>query len=104
MSLDIGNLFKEMATVAGESVATEAGNIGGEMLAVLENNKDTLAELVVARTAGEINEEDFNAELMREKVVLEAELIALEIISKSAIQKAMNVAMETLTSAVKMAL
>lgn len=104
MNLDIGNLFKEMAKSASDTLQGEAANISGEMLSILENNKASIAELIEARTAGDINEEDFQIELDREKAVLEAELLSLQIIGKSAVQKAMNAAMDTLTSAVKMAI
>lgn len=103
MNLDIGNLFKEMATTAGDSLQEEAGNLSAEVLSVLDQNRDSIAELVEARTNGDINEEDFNVELQREKAILEVEMISLEIVSKSAVQKAMNAAMDTLMSAVKMA-
>lgn len=103
MNLDIGNLFKEMAATAGETLQGEAGDLSAEVLSVLDKNRESLAELVEARTNGDINEEEFNIELQREKAILEAEMISLEIISKSAVQKAMNAAMDTLMSAVKMA-
>lgn len=104
MRLDIGNLFKEMATTAGATLQDESGNISADILSVLDKNKESIAELVVARSNGDINEEDFNIELQREKAILEAEMISLEIVSKSAVQKALNAAMDTLTNAVKMAI
>lgn len=104
MNLDIGNLFKEMAATAGETLQGEAENLGGEVLSVLDKNRESIAELVAARGNGDINEEEFNIELQREKAILEAEMISLEIVSKSAVQKAMNAAMDTLTTAVQMAI
>ena len=104
MSIDIGNLFKEMATTAGATLQEEGKNVSAEVLSVLDKNKESIAELVEARSNGDINEEEFNIELQREKQILEAEMISLEIISKSAVQKAINAAMSTLTSAVKMAI
>lgn len=104
MNIDIGNLFKEMAATAGKSLQGEAENLSGEVLSVLDKNRESIAELVAARSNGDINEEEFNVELQREKAILEAEMLSLEIVSKSAVQKAMNAAMDTLTNAVKMAI
>lgn len=101
MNLNIGDLFKEMAMSAGKTLEGESENLDDEVLAVLDRNKESITELVEARTNGDINEEDFNIELQREKAILEAEMISLEIVSRSAVQKAMNAAMDTLTNAVK---
>ncbi|WDE04386.1 hypothetical protein SG34_024080 [Thalassomonas viridans] len=104
MSLDITNVFKQMAQSAGQSLQAEGAEFGTEISVVLENNQASIAELVEARTCGDINEEDFQLELAREKVILEAELIAQEIAGKAAVQKAVNSAMLVLTSAVSAAL
>lgn len=101
MNLNIGDLFKEMAMSAGKTLEGESENLDDEVLAVLDRNKESITELVEARTNGDINEEDFNIELQREKAILEAQMISLEIVSRSAVQKAMNAAMDTLTNAVK---
>jgi len=103
MNLNLENLFKEMAKTAGETLQGESGNLGGEVLLILDKNRESIAELVKARSNGDINEEEFNVELQREKAILEAEMFSLEIVSKSAVQKAMNAAMDTLTNAVEMA-
>ena len=104
MSVDITRVFKDMAKAAGQSLKDEGAELGAEIHAVLANNKASIAELVEARILGDINEEDFELELAREKVILEAELIAQEIAGKAAVQKAVNGAMQVLTSAVSAAL
>ena len=104
MSLDIGNVFKEMASSAGETLQEEGAGLGNDFLDVLDNNKDTLSELIDARVNGDIDEEEFATEMEREKLVLEAEMLTLEIASKAAIQKAMNAAMDTLSGAIALAL
>jgi len=103
MNLDIGNLLKEMAATAGETLQGESKNFGEYVLAALDSNKEIIAELVAAYSKGDINEEEFNLEVQREKAILEAEMISLQLVSKSAVQKAMNAAMNTLTNAVNMA-
>jgi len=103
MSLDIGNVFKEMAAAAGNALQGGAGSLGGEVLSVLDKNRESLAELAAAYSSGDINEEEFDVELQREKAILEAEMLSLEIAPKSAVQKAMNAAMDTLKQAVNKA-
>ncbi|SFD48814.1 hypothetical protein [Pseudoalteromonas denitrificans] len=104
MSIDIANLFKNMASTAGSDLQEDGDNISGNLLKVLDNNKESIAELVEARANGDINQEDFDSELAREKSILEVEMLGLEIASKAAIQKAVNAAIGTLTSAVSAAL
>lgn len=104
MSLDIGNVFKQMADSAGQSLQKEGGDLGDGFINALNNNKASIEELVQARVSGDINEQEFKVELEREKSILEVELLSLEIIGKAAVQKALNSAMSTLTGAVSAAL
>ncbi|WDE10849.1 hypothetical protein [Thalassomonas haliotis] len=104
MSIDIANVFKDMANIAGKSLQDEGIELGDEIRSALENNKASIAELVEARTCGDINQEDFDLELAREKQVLQAELIGVEIAGKAAVQKAVDSAMHILSSAVSAAL
>lgn len=104
MSLNINDIIKDMANSAKKSLQEEGSGVGDEVLNILEQNKDNIAELAAARSQGDIDEADFKIEMEREKQVLEVQLLAMEIASKSAIQKAMNAAMSTLTKAVSAAL
>ncbi|SCY77634.1 hypothetical protein [Desulfoluna spongiiphila] len=99
MNLDMGNVFKEMAAAADNALQGEVGSLGGEILSVLNMNRESLSELAAAYSCGDITEEEFDVELQREKSILEAEMLSLEIAPKSAVQKAMNVAMDTLKQA-----
>jgi hypothetical protein len=99
MSVDISNLFNDMAQSAASVLGDEASAAQQGIMQVFQNNKDSMAELIEARANGDIDQEEFESELEREKLVMEAELITLEIIAKSAVQKAMNAAMDTLKSA-----
>ena len=99
MSVDISNLFNDMAQSAASVLGDEADTAGQSVMRVLQNNKDSLAELIEARASGDIDQDEFESELAREKLVMEAELITLEILARSAVQKAMNAAMDTLKSA-----
>lgn len=103
MNIDISNLFKEMAEAAGETLQGEAENLSGEVLSVLDKNKESIAELVMARCNGDINKEEFDIELDREKEILESEMLSLEIVSKGSVQRAMSAAIDTLNKAINMA-
>ncbi len=100
MSIDIGKLFGDMAKSASTSLGEGGEAVGNEMKNILEGNKKSIAALIQAKTNKTISEETFEKELAREKSVLEAELIGLEIQAKAAIQKAVNAAMTTLKQAV----
>jgi len=103
MSLDIGNVFNEMAAAACNTLQGEAGSLGGEVLSVLNMNRESLSELAAAYSCGDLTEKELDVELQREKAILEAEMLSLEIAPKSAVQKAMNAAMDTLKQAVNKA-
>ena len=104
MSIDIGALFGNMAKSAGDALGEGGEAVGKEMQAILEGNKQAISELLEAKVKGEITDEIFEQELAREKSVLEAQLIGLEIQAKAAIQKAVNAAMDTLKQTVSAAL
>lgn len=104
MSIDFNNIMEDMASNAKNILVEEGGKIGDEVLQILTENKESIAELAIARANGDIDNSEFESELAREKQVLEVQLLAMEIASKSAIQKAMNAAMSTLSDAVSAAL
>lgn len=100
MNINIPQMFKEIASSVGLDLQEDGEVISENLLNVLENNKESIAELVEARTKGEINQEDFDSELAREKSIVEVEMLGLEIAGKVAIQKAVNDAMAELKAAV----
>lgn len=104
MSIDISGLFSDMAKSAGCELKEGGEAVAAGMKTVLENNKETLTELIEALKSGDLTRSEFDTEMAREKLVLEAELIGLEIQGKAAIQKAFNAAMNTLSSAVSAAI
>lgn len=104
MSIDIGNLLSDMAGAAGGALEEGGEAVSQGMAQILANKKETLALLIDALEKGPknggISPEEFESEMARERLVLEAELIGLEIQGKAAIQKAMNAAMDVLKGAV----
>ena len=100
MSINITRLFKDISLVEDHNIQ----HIGDSLYQVLNNNKATIEELVQARLAGDINQEEFDIELLREQLVVEAEMITLDIASKAEVQKVINTAVSSLTSSVQAAL
>ncbi len=70
----------------------------------MENEREALEELAQARLSGEISEDEFNEEVEREKKVIEAGLLTLEIMTKAMAQKAVNFAINVFVKAVKLAI
>lgn len=104
MNIDFSSIFNEMAQNAAQVVEEGGEQLGSEIHRFMERNQDSIAELTTALANGEISQDEYEQELSREQYVLEAELIGMEIQAKSAIQKAVNAAMQVLTSAVKASL
>lgn len=102
MSFDISSAIGEMAGAMQASVAEDAGDIAQFAQRVLMNQKDSLAELAQARLDGDLDEEEFTDELKREMLVTETELLALTVMGKAAIQKAIQAATSVLLSLVKL--
>jgi hypothetical protein len=104
MSFDINTVLGDMVDSVKGIVADDAGKIGGYAKTIMENEKESLEELAKARLFGEISEDELKEEIEREKMVVEAELLTLEIMTKATAQRAVNAAMEIFVKAIKVAL
>lgn len=100
MSIDFNSVFDDMVKSAGNAVEEGKEQFSEEMKKALLSNQVAIEELSQALMNGDIDQSEFEQELEREKQVLEAQLLGLEIQTKSQIQKAINAAMQVLTSAV----
>ncbi len=97
MSIDFEAMIKEAVT-AGLAQAGGA-DIGGPLKTALQNAQKAITDLADAKKKGEIDDGTFQSELEREKKVMEAELISLEIAAESAIQSALNGALSSISKA-----
>jgi hypothetical protein len=70
----------------------------------LQRRKERLEMLATMRINGELSQEKFESRLQDEKLILEAEINALAVLSKAITQKAVNAAMDTLEKAVSKAI
>ncbi|AWB67508.1 hypothetical protein C2869_14135 [Saccharobesus litoralis] len=103
MALDVDEVLNGFVKGLAMSLPTEGASISQDLLAVI-NNKSDMADLVRAVKEGDISQQEFADEIEREKAVLEAEIIQLEIAAKATIQHAVNQAISSLTSSIKVAL
>ena len=78
--------------------------IKAEVDRILNTEKESLRELSAARISGEIDDDIFKQEIEREKKVVEAELLTIEIMTKALAQKAINEAMDIFAKAIAAAI
>ena len=104
MGLNVENLMEQMADAANSEVADSVGDIRTFAKEVFKRKEESLKELALARAANEIDDEIFNMEIEREKKVVEAELLTMQIMTKASAQKAVNAALDIFAASVRAAL
>ena len=104
MSFDIETVLGDMLTAVKDSVDADWDDVKSYAKQVLENEKETLAELAEQRLRGKITEEELKSEFDDEKDTIEAELKAIQVMTKAMAQRAANAAMDVLSKAIKAAL
>lgn len=104
MSFDIDAVLGDMLSAMKDSVDTEWDEIEGYAKQILDNEKDALSELAEQRLRGEITEEELKSELDDEKDTVEAEMKAIQVMTKAMAQRAANAALDVLYNAIKAAI
>ena len=104
MSFDIDAVLGDMLVAVENSIDSDWDNVKGYAKQVLENEKETLAELAAQRISGDLTEEELKSELDDEKDTVEAELKAVQVMNKVMAQKAANAAIDVLFNAIKAAI
>jgi hypothetical protein len=104
MSFDIEQVLKDMADAVADSVKEGAGDIKSSAKEILDLEKESLKELAEAKLKGNIDQEAFDREIEREKKVVEAELLTIEIMTKALAQKAVSAAIDVFVRAIKAAI
>jgi len=104
MSFNINEVSSDML-LAIKGVAEDSWpSVKSTAAQFLQNRKERLELLAELRIKGEINQEKFESRLLDEKLILEAELNALAVLSKAIAQNAANAAIEILEKAVATAI
>ena len=104
MSIDIDAVLGDMLAAVKDSIEADWDDIEGYAKQVLENEKDALAELAEQRLRGDLTEEELESELDDERDTVEAELKAIQVMTKAAAQRAANAAMDVLSKAISAAM
>jgi len=104
MDFDINEVLANMLTTIKNNVDENWDQVKNTSNQFLQNKKERLELLAELRISGELSEEKFQSRLKDEKLVLEAELHAIAVISKAIAQRATNGAIEVLEKAVRTAI
>jgi len=100
MSFDIHTVLADMGSAVKETVTDNWNETKSVTLQFLQNRKKKIALFAQLRISGELSKEKFNSRLEDEKLILEAELNALQVFSKAIAQNAANAAINVLEKAV----
>ncbi len=103
MSLNIDLVLKDMGFAIIDSVKDDVVDIKNYTETILKNNKESLKELAEAWIANEIPDLIFDAEVERERKVVETELLTIKLMKQAAAQQAANSAINIFMKAVKAA-
>lgn len=104
MNFDINEVIANMSGAVQETVSENWMDAKSATTQFLTNRKERLALIAELRITGDLPQEKFESRLNDEKLILEAELHAVAVITKAIAQKAANAAIEVLTNAVSTAL
>jgi hypothetical protein len=104
MKLDINKVINDMLAGIKGTVADSWDEVKAASEQFMQRRKERLLLIAELRITGELTEEKFKSRLNDEKLLLEAELNAMAVISKAIAQRAANTAIDILEQAVKTAI
>ena len=104
LSIDINDIIKQMTSVIKETVGKHWKEVKDIANQFLQNRKERLLLLAELRISGDLPHDKFISRVEDEKLIFEAELNALAVISKAIAQKAANAAITIFEQAVLKAL
>lgn len=103
MSDTITDLMNQLANTAADGLS-ESGGFAEALFKIVGVEDNPIFQLAQAVKDGDLTPEDFETEMEREKEVLQAQLVTLEIMALSEVQKAINSFVSGLTGALKASL
>lgn len=101
LNFDINGTLADMLGAVKTTVKDNWNEVKGPASQFLQNRKERLQLLTELRLSGDISNKKFLSRLEDEKLVLEAELNAVAVITKAIAQRAANAAIDVLQGAVK---
>ncbi|MHB9143099.1 MAG: hypothetical protein ACYC25_14610 [Paludibacter sp.] len=100
MSIDINKVIADMLAAIKGTVVDKHEKVESIAKQFLIQNKETLLLIAELRISGELDDEDFKSRMEDQKLVLEAQFNALQVISKAIAQQAANAAIDVLEKAI----
>ncbi|AIW22035.1 hypothetical protein F0224_00395 [Vibrio coralliilyticus] len=94
MTENIDNIIEQITSQIEDSPIKNL--LTSALTVTLDKQKATLQELIEARNNGDLTNEDFELEILREKQIAEAEMLTWQISAKSEVQKIVNKTFSTL--------
>lgn len=104
MSFDIDAVLGDMFSAVKDSVDSDWDDIAGYVEEVLKKEKAMLLDLAEQRLRGDITDDELKSELDDEKDTVEAEMKAIQVMTKAMAQRAANAVIDVLYKAIKAAL
>jgi hypothetical protein len=101
MPVDIGEIINKMLDAMRGVAANDWPKIEGYAKSIVEKERDVLKNLAQLRIEDKLTQEEFESELRDEKDTVEAELLAVQVLGKAAVQKAANAAIKVFSDAVQ---
>ncbi|WFB50781.1 hypothetical protein [Vibrio coralliilyticus] len=94
MTESIDNIIEQITSQIEDSPIKNL--LTSALTVTLDKQKATLQELIEAKNNGDLTNEDFELEILREKQIAEAEMLMWQISAKSEVQKIVNKTFSTL--------
>jgi len=101
LNFDINETLTDMLGAVKTTVKDNWNEVKDPASQFLQNRKERLQLLTELRLSGDISNKKFLSRLEDEKLVLEAELNAVAVVTKAIAQRAANAAIDVLQGAVK---
>lgn len=104
MAFDIDQTLHNMLDAVSGELSDGWSDIKSCAERALQDEKESLQDIIQAYEAGDLTEEDLESQLEDEKVALETSLLACQVKTKVMAQNAANAAINALTAAIKLAI
>ena len=101
MSFDLQRTLERMAQAALKAAGKESGRATAAAREVLEDQRQALHAIALARLANTIDDDEMRQQLDDERLAFQAGLSMKKAIGKAAVQKAANAAFEALAKAIR---
>ncbi|MFC6440235.1 hypothetical protein [Bowmanella sp. JS7-9] len=99
--MDLEAVIQQMLGAMVHSLREDAAALGSYGQQILAGERAALQQLAEQRLRGEITDEELQMELEDERLTIEAQMLAVSVMSKAAVQRASQAATAAFFNAVK---